>query len=358
MAAHDLRDARSQFRAAECFSTAAARTYYLPRIVTERRYEIAEVLRRRVLRGLHAGTLQRGDRLPSARELEEEFDADVRLILDAYRELVAEGLVELRPRGGIYVAAEPAAGEQRLVPTPAEGWIVDVLVQGISREVPLVELGDWMHHAVGTLRLRAAAIASTPDQVAGLCRELHDDYGLEAAGVLVADLPAVPDAHEPAGDGGDDDGALPAAVRRADLLLTTAANGALVRRLAERLGKQCIVAAIRPDLIEGEWRLLLKRPVYVVVRDERFLALLHRFFADTPGAENLRPLVIGRDDLGAIPEGAPTYVTRSAAESLGDTVIRGQILPAARLFSAETVREIVTFVVRANLGAFTQRPRR
>ena len=311
--------------------------------MTERRDEIAETLRRRVLRGLQAGTLVRGDRLPSARELVDEFDADMRLILAAYRELVAEGLVELRPRGGIYVSASPRPEGGLLVPVPSEEWIADLLAQGVSREVPVVELSDWIRHWVETLRLHAAAIQTTPDQIAGICRELRDDYGLDATGVTVGELLT------------EDDAELPTGVRRADLLVTTEAHASVVRRVAARLGTTCIVAGIRPDLIQGEWRLLLKRPVYVVVRDEQFVRTISRFFAGTPGAENLRPLIVGRDDLSTIPDGAPTYVTRSAREALGDTRIAGRILPALRLFSAETARELIGFIVRANLAAFTAR---
>ena len=65
---------------------------------------IAEVLRGRILRGLHSRSLASGDRLPSARELGAEFDIDHRVVLAAYRELASEGLIELRQRGGIYVA--------------------------------------------------------------------------------------------------------------------------------------------------------------------------------------------------------------------------------------------------------------
>ncbi len=67
---------------------------------------IADTLRGRILRGLQAGTLRNGDRLPSARDLAGEFEVDHRAILAAYRELAAEGLVELRQRGGIYVAID------------------------------------------------------------------------------------------------------------------------------------------------------------------------------------------------------------------------------------------------------------
>src|SRR3712207_6555480 len=144
--------------------------------MSDRRAEIVDVLRRRVLRGLQAGALRAGARLPSARELEAEFDADHRIVLAAYRELVDEGLVELRPRGGIYVS--PARGGSGTVPLPSEAWLVEVLAQGVAREIPLTEIHEWLRRSVETLRLRAAVIQATPDQITGICRELEDDYGL------------------------------------------------------------------------------------------------------------------------------------------------------------------------------------
>jgi DNA-binding transcriptional regulator YhcF (GntR family) len=309
--------------------------------MSERRAEIADVLRRRVLRGLHAGALRAGDRLPSARELEAEFDTDHRIVLAAYRELVDEGLVELRPRGGIYVAANRAVASG--APLPPESWLVDVLTQGIAREIPLTELHEWLRHSVESLRLRAAVIQSTPDQIAGLCRELQDDYGLEAEGVDATRL--------------SDSGDLPIEIRYADLLVTTEGHRDLVEPIAKRLGKELIVTDLRPDLIGGDWRMLLRKPIYVVAEDPRFIELVRGYFADTPGAENLRFLIAGRDDLSVIPDGAPTYVTRSAREHLGDTPIRGRILPTARAFSAATSREIIRCIVRRNLDVIAARAR-
>lgn len=308
--------------------------------MNDRRDEITDVLRRRVLRGLHAGALRPGDRLPSARELEIEFDADHRVVLAAYRKLVDEGLVELRPRGGIYVA--PSRASSGTVPLPSEAWLVEILSQAVSREIPVTELHEWLRRAVETLRLRAAVIHATPDQILGICRELEDDYGLVAHGVDVAQIL---DDREP-----------PVEIRYADLLVTTDAYRPLAERLAGSLRKELVVADIRPDLIGGDWRMLLRKPLYVVTSDPRFVETIRGYFAATPGAHNLRFLVVGRDDLGVIPDGAPTYVTRSAREHLGNVPLKGRILPSARVFSAETGREIVRFIVRRNLDVLARGP--
>ena len=308
--------------------------------MADRRIEIAEVLRGRVLRGLHAGALRPGDRLPSARDLTVEFDVDHRLILDAYRLLVAENLVELRPRGGIYVAPRIEGGAG--IPPLPEAWFASLLTDSLSREIPGPELHEWLRRATETLRIRAVIIASTADQSAGLCRELRDDFGLDADALLAGDVRS---ADSP-----------PLPLRRADLIVTTAAHEGWLRTVAADLRKPLIVITVRPDLRAGEWALLLRRPVYAIVATPEFEDMLRHFFADVPGAkENLRTLVFGRDDLATIPDDAPTYVTQRVRDSLGGIRIPGRILPAARTIAAESAREIFGFIVRSNIEAMRHR---
>jgi DNA-binding transcriptional regulator YhcF (GntR family) len=302
---------------------------------------IVDTLRSRVLRGLQAGTLVAGERLPASRELAAEFDVDYRLVIAAYKALASEGLVELRPRGGIYVAdaVAPRAGH----PPLPEAWLAEVLTEGIAREIPGPELHEWLRRSVETLRLRAVTITTTLDQGYGLCRELRDDFGLEADALLAEELR---DAAES-----------PLSLRRADLLVTTDAHAEQARALATELGRAAIVVQVRPELAGGEWALLLRRPVYAVVASEQFGEMLRRFFEGVPGIENLRILVLGRDDLEQIPAGAPTYVTQRVRAELGDIRIPGRILPAARTIAAESAREIFTFIVRSNVEAMSRTAR-
>jgi DNA-binding transcriptional ArsR family regulator len=305
------------------------------------REHVAEVLRGRILRGLHARALASGDRLPSARELGAEFDIDHRVVLAAYRELAGEGLVELRQRGGIYVARR----DDTLIPNPGVDWMIDLLLQGLGREVPIVEFHDWFRRAVATLRIRAAVVQGSRDQIEGMCRELFDDYGLEATGLDAGDL-AEPTA------------AVIADLRRTDLLVSTPLYEGLVRGIGERVGVPVVIADVRPDLVGGEWRMLLRQPVYVVVSDERFVRVLEKFFAEVASAaENLRILVVGRDDVAAIPPTVPVYLTRAAKEALAGAPIGGRIVPSARVFSADAARNLVSYIVRANIHALSARNR-
>lgn len=296
---------------------------------------IADILRGRILRGLQAGTLQHGDRLPSARDLVGEFEVDHRAILSAYRELAAEGLVELRQRGGIYVAIDNR--NDGGVPVLPQTWIVDVLAQGLMREIPVPELCEWLRRSTETLRLRAAVITSTSDQLQGICRELRDDFGFEADGVIGTELTP--------------GGSLPLAIRRADVLLSTEAHAETALKIGDALKKPVIVISARPDLIVGEWVLLLRKPVYAIVGSSAFGDMIRSFFSRVPGVENLRVLVLGTDDISVIPDDAPTYLTQEVRAQLGAVTLPGRVLPAARTISSVTAREILEFIVRSNVEA-------
>jgi DNA-binding transcriptional regulator YhcF (GntR family) len=312
----------------------------------ERRLEIADLLRRRVKLGIHAGSLTPGDRLPSTRELASDFAVDHRVVVAAYHQLVAEGLVEMRPRGGIYVAnIAPGAVRE---PMPPERWLRDVFVQGRARDMSMRGVIDALRRATDTVRLRAVVLHAIADQRTGICRELEDDYGFEATGVSTDML---------------GNGYRPSEIGEADLIVSTPAYEPLARRLAAQHGKPCIIADVRSDLIGGEWRLLLRKPVYVVVRDVHFRTALLAFFANTKGKENLRVLVVGEDDLSAIPATAPAYITHGAREWLDTHAgahartsdIGGRILPNVRTFASSTADQLISFILKSNLEALSGR---
>src|SRR5215216_3451417 len=71
--------------------------------MARRREVVREDLRQRVTSGLHLGQLCPGDRLGSARQTAREVGTDYRMVVAALRGLERDGLLEIRPRGGIYV---------------------------------------------------------------------------------------------------------------------------------------------------------------------------------------------------------------------------------------------------------------
>lgn len=63
---------------------------------------------------IHQGTLQTGDRVPSVRRLRADLGVSVSTVLEAYRLLESEGLIEARPQSGYYVR-----GQRQLPPEPS-----------------------------------------------------------------------------------------------------------------------------------------------------------------------------------------------------------------------------------------------
>ncbi len=305
-----------------------------------RRGDISDTLRQRVLSALDFGTLRAGSRLPSARVLARELGADARVVTAAYRQLAREGVVERRPPSRAYFVADarPAAG----APSPTAEWLVDVLAGSLARGVPAPDFPELARRSLETLRLRAACIECNRDQLVWLRRELVEDFGLLATEVDLATLP-----HR------DDD--VPPTLRSADLLVTTRAHADEVHRLADRLGKPLVVVAIRPDLDAEIVRLLAAGPLYFLATDARFEAKLRQLYPDAP-AEHLRTVLVGRDDVEAIPEGAPAYVFRTARDLLGGMPSRIRPLSTLRAFSTDTQREVLRFILRANAAALATRP--
>jgi GntR family transcriptional regulator len=293
-----------------------------------------------MLAGLRSGVLARGDRLPSTRDLARQLSADPRAILAAYRMLEREGLVEMRPRSGIYVADRP--GTSSAAPGLAESWLVELFAQGIGRDIPATDLAEWLRRSIETLRLRAVVIAATIDQREGLCRELRADYGLEATGLDPAML--VPD-----------DSRVPIDIRRADFLLTTNDLDAMVGAIAETHRKPMVSISVRPDLVAPEWLTLLQQPSYAVVVDPLFGTFLEHYFREVAGATNLRTIVVGRDDISSIPADAPTYVTRAARAQLGGTPVPGRLVPTVRTLSPASAKEVLAIIVRSNLAVLGSR---
>jgi hypothetical protein len=117
------------------------------------------------------------------------------------------------------------------------------------------------------------------------------------------------------------------------------------------IARPIITIDIHSELVPGEWALMLRQPVWAIVPNADAGAALKRSVAEIDGVDNLHILVLGRDDLNSIPEGAATYATASVREQLGDARIRGRLLPAARMIETDSARGVFRFIVRANIEA-------
>ncbi len=308
--------------------------------MTDRRDEIADVIRQRVVSGLHLGALSPGARLPSTRGIAHEFDVAPRTVMSAYRLLEAEGLVELRERSGIYVAAGSGGGAEML--SQLSGWVVEVLLDARDREIPPVALAERIRRCLQTLRLRAVCVAGNADQSEQICHELRGDYGVESES-LDARRIAAPDAESER------------ALAQADLLVSTAVHATQVQHLARRLGKPAITVALRPELMSEFTRQLAKGPVYMVASDPRFRDAMRVVFDPAGIGANLRVVILGEDEVTSIPPHVPTYIMGRAHRQLGDSELARRLVPVRRVFSRDMGRELLSFIVRANIAAMAAR---
>jgi DNA-binding transcriptional regulator YhcF (GntR family) len=288
---------------------------------SSKRTELATALRRRILRALQTGAVKPGSRLPGTRELAAEFHVDPRLVTAAYRVLADDGLVELRPRSGVYI--HPSLRIEHRQPLPSTQWLTETFAQGISRGIPAPKLPATLNDVLRSRPLRVVVVAGTLDQRVRICRELHDDFGLQAHDVPASQLRMRSE--------------LPPAVRRAHFLLATAEHMSRVQAIGARLGKPVVQITMRRGLFDAEWALFRGDEGYVLVADPRFARMTRDYLSTVGAARDIHVLVAGRDDISGIPDDAPVYATQAARKMLGVTRLPKGLLPLARMISDESV---------------------
>ncbi|MFL5384688.1 MAG: PAS domain-containing protein [Longimicrobiaceae bacterium] len=233
--------------------------------------EVTERLRGGIAAALDLGYLRPGDRLPGTREAASVSGIDHRVISAAYRRLAAEGLVEVRPRRGPVVAAPEPAGAEELGETPE--WMAGVLEGAAQLQVRLPALADLVRRWTAAQPVRCLCVDSTEDGRAALVQEMTAQWGMEC------------EAASPEERGSQRE--LAAAIRAADVVVTTHFNAGAVRPLARSARKPVVVAATRPDLVEAVEAALRRGPLTAVVADLAYAERLRVL----PNGERLRPVL-------------------------------------------------------------------
>jgi DNA-binding transcriptional regulator YhcF (GntR family) len=293
---------------------------------------VREGLRQRVTSGLHLGQLSPGDRLGSARQTAREVGTDYRTVVAALRGLERDGLLEIRSRGGIYIGRRTPPPRSSRLPGFGDRLIALVLDE-VANGLPVAVVAERLRHCLDTIGLRAACIECNDDQLDFLCHELQVGYGLDSMRVEIDRLRREP----------------PLAVRQADLLVSTTFHAGDVRRCAARLGKPCVIVTLDARRRADVTRLLAERPVCFIGTDRRWAAKARAIWAREPGAERLQALTLGQDPLESIPEEAALMIMPRARRLLAGNSLLERALPP-RGFSRDTARQILSFLVQANLA--------
>lgn len=101
-----------------------------------------------VARLISHGTFRPGERVPSVRRLSQQFKVSVTTVLDAYRLLESQGLLEARPQSGYFVCprypalpAEPEISQPDRAPTHVSIAELVIMVLRDTRSASLLQLG-------------------------------------------------------------------------------------------------------------------------------------------------------------------------------------------------------------------------
>ena len=199
------------------------------------------------------------------------------------------------------------------------------------------------HYSPRTAR-RTRNLHTTCGRTVGrLCSELQEDYGIASAALSPEQL------DEPDAEG-------QRILAQADILVSTAAHAAATLRVARRLNKTAMAVTLRADLMGELTRRLARGPVYIIGTDPRFRLALKTVFEPTGHGANVRPVILGEDDLADVPDDGAVFIMRRAHEQLGDTALTRRVVPIRRVFSNEMAEELLGFVIRANMAAMAARP--
>jgi DNA-binding transcriptional regulator YhcF (GntR family) len=315
--------------------------------IMESETNLIDRLRDRVIGGLHRGTLRGGDRLPGVRETARETGLNARTVARMYRQLEAEGLVEVRGRSGVYVARQ----EQRdgeMLPETAR-WMTGVLVEAWRRMIKLPDFPGFIRRYTESARIRCALVESVEDAVTAYSTELREHLGLDVQTVSF-DSRGV-QREEGVFDFGRDLGRLMDELRDADLIVTTSFYARPVRAAAEALDKPVVTLTAHPEFEAAIRRRLDEGRLTVVVTDPRFGERVRIAYGEGRGDDRIR--IVLADDVGAVAEldpSEPVLLTRAAHERLGEVDLT-LLFPHSPSFSPASARELAEVLIRLNREA-------
>lgn len=294
--------------------------------------QLSDHLRHRIIGLLHVQRLAPGDRLPSIRSTARETGVDHRAVAAAYRALEQEGLVEVRPASGVYVAEGDSSAADVVLHATQE-WVAEVLVEGWRRGFSRAEAAE-MVMAAGSHRLRCALVETAEDTRVALAAELEERLDLEVEAMTP-------------------ESATPDALGGIDLVVTSVFLGEPVRALAQRAGVPCVVAGINKEFAAAVDAILREGPVVGVVADPAMAERAEAYFSVTAHRGRIRMLLASEvESLNELERGSeePVLATRAARRALGAEDYH--LIPAPPGVLAESaVREIIRIAAGATLRA-------
>ena len=297
---------------------------------------LTERLRDRIVTALHVGRIRGGDRLPGVRDVARETGGNPRTVSKAYRELEAEGLVEIRERSGVYVAEQDHWGGKLLEETGR--WLGGILLEAWKRNIRIPDLADLIRRCTREAQIRAACVAENEDDRRAICQELTENFGIESVALPVEVLPAVA---EPA--------ALPPALNQADLIVSTPLHAGPARAAAEALRKPLVMVSLHPDIVDAIEKHLRKGRLTVVCADPAFGTQVRLLYGGEGQSEIRVVLATDRDAVAQLNQEDPVLLTRAAQDRLPQKLLLTPLVPFTPFISPDSARQIAELMVRLHM---------
>ncbi len=265
-------------------------------------------VRARLLTALHVGRLRPGDRVPSVRRLADLTGMNRKTVHRAYSALAREGLLQVRPGSGTFVAER----ETKVAETPAATDLVasanrcraEAAALGLSPATFARFVAAYL--ADGLLGLPVTVTECNREQLEIMAGDLVSGLRVAPRTVTLSDLEA-----DPKG-----------AVAGTRTVVTTDCHLGEVADAVHPLGIPVYVVSLDPAFPQVISSLVRRSPLLMVVRDARFAPVFVRL---------LRQL--GADD------GAIRRLTFAEPARLGAEL--RALPPDGHLFVSPTVRELV-----------------
>lgn len=299
------------------------------------RESLEDRLRRRILATFHRGGRRPGDRLPSIRRLAAELDVDHRAVARAYHRLKEEGLVEIRPRSGVYLAPQETLGPDSEILSETAVWLGDVLYEAWQRGMSSASFLETLSRTLDPASLTVLCVETVRDPLESVSEEVEKILGVECERTLVGEDAAASDSVR-----------LREAIHAHPDFAVTTVYHAGVRGVMEEEGIPLMLSRLNPEWV-GTLRRWAEETGLVIVGADPGVRLR---FRDVLGSDVDPGCVTVEEIRGrTVPRDGTIYATVLARRSLPRKWASRVRVPEAPLFDPATVRELTGMLVQASL---------
>lgn len=149
---------------------------------------VLDVLRDRIISGLYLGFWEPGDRLPSIREIADAENVDRKTAAAAYRRLEGEGLVEVKPRSGVYLRDAPTSSPPGPIERLHRRWLEHTYSGARELGLDTRAILDLIRAVAEIERVRVPVVECNWAQAESIAAELRARIDVQAVPYLIEDL--------------------------------------------------------------------------------------------------------------------------------------------------------------------------